>query len=246
MSIATLDSAARPRLRYTNVAILLHWLIAALILYNLTSGLLRPLLPRGFFVFHVSSGITILALSLVCVGWRLTHRPPPYLPMAGWEKGLARVIHFLLYAAMLLLPFSGWAMISANPPAGSPGAAWAAENPAGPPPAPTLKPDTRVRGGPAGEGKGGGQPPRKRGPTLVWGLFPLPMIAPVQQLGSTPDGVPEQRAVHERIERVHALGGWVLLALLLLHVGGALKHQLVDRQRELARMGLGRTRPTIG
>ena len=33
-----------------------------------------------------------------------------------------------------------------------------------------------------------------------------------------------------------------LLALLVLHIAGALKHQFVDRQRELARMGIGRAR----
>lgn len=231
------------QLRYTNVAIALHWLIAAFILYNLASGLLRPVLPRGFFVFHISSGISILALTLVRIGWRLTHRPPPVLPMAAWEKGLAHLVHLLLYAAMLILPFSGWAMVSANPPAGSPGAAWAADHPAEPPPSPTLKPDTHARGGPAGEGKGGGQPPRRRGPTVIWGVVPLPLIGSVNAIGRTPAGVPEQRALHERIERFHAIGGWVMLALLILHVAGALKHQLVDRQRELARMGLGRTRP---
>ena len=33
-----------------------------------------------------------------------------------------------------------------------------------------------------------------------------------------------------------------VLALVLLHVAGALKHQFVDRERELARMGIGRVR----
>ena len=75
--------------RYSTVAIVLHWAIAALILYNLASGLLRPVLPRGFFVFHVSSGITILLLSVVRVVWRMTHRPPPMLQMHGWERRLA-------------------------------------------------------------------------------------------------------------------------------------------------------------
>ncbi len=229
-------------LRYTNVAIALHWAIAALILYNLASGLMRPVLPRGFFVFHVSSGITILVLSVIRVGWRLTHRPPPPLPMARWEHGLAHLVHVLLYIAMLLLPFSGWALVSSNPPAGSPGAVWAAANrPVPPPPAPTLKPDTTSNGGPAGEGKGGGQPPRPRGPTMLWGVVTLPLIAPLNEIGRTAAGVPEQRALHERIETFHVLGGWVMLALLILHIAGALKHQFVDRQRELARMGIGRT-----
>lgn len=68
MGVDTYDGSARRRLRYANVAIALHWAIAALILYNLASGLLRPVLPRGFFAFHVSSGISILVLTLVLVG----------------------------------------------------------------------------------------------------------------------------------------------------------------------------------
>lgn len=234
--------SAQHRLRYSTVAIWLHWAIAALILYNLTSGLLRPVLPRGFFMWHVSAGVTILSLTLVRIAWRLTHRPPPFLPMQGWERGLAHTVHFLLYGAMLALPLSGWAMVSANPPAGSPGGAWAMAHPAGPPPAPTLKPDTTSRGGPAGEGKGGGAPPRPRGPTMVWGLFKLPLIAPVNDIGRTAAGVPEQRELHERIETIHGIGGWIMLTLLLLHVAGALKHQFVDRRAELARMGVGRVR----
>jgi cytochrome b561 len=31
-----------------------------------------------------------------------------------------------------------------------------------------------------------------------------------------------------------------MLVLLVLHIAGALKHQFVDRERELARMGIGR------
>jgi cytochrome b561 len=241
MASATFDRPAsgNSRLRYTNVAIALHWVTAALILYNLTSGLLRPVLPRGFFVFHVSSGITILVLTLVRIGWRLTHRAPPYLPMPAWQRGLAHGVHFLLYAGMLILPFSGWAMVSASPPAGSPGATWAEAHRPGPPPAPTGGKDRSSQGGPAGEGKGGGQAPRKRGPLMIWSVVPLPLIGPINELGRTPGGVPEQREVHERIETFHAAGAWVLLALLVLHIAGALKHQLIDRRRELARMGLG-------
>ena len=31
-----------------------------------------------------------------------------------------------------------------------------------------------------------------------------------------------------------------MLALLVLHVAGALKHQFIDKRNELARMGLGK------
>ena len=75
---------------------------------------------------------------------------------------------------------------------------------------------------------------------MIWGLFTLPLISPINEQGRTAQGVPAQRELHERIETTHLIGGWLMLALLVLHVAGALKHQYVDRKRELARMGLGR------
>src|SRR5438067_1362981 len=97
------DEAAA-RLRYSKVAIILHWAIAVLILYNLFSGLLHDVLPKSVFQFHISSGITILTLTVIRIGWRLTHKPPPFLPIAKWEKWLAHFVHFLLYCAMLAAP----------------------------------------------------------------------------------------------------------------------------------------------
>lgn len=206
-----------PQHRYSRIAIALHWSIAVLIAYNLLSGLLRPVLPSGFFVFHISSGITILLLSLIRVGWRLMHRPPALLPTPQWQGRLAHLVHGLLYAAILLLPLSGWALVSAKPPAGSPGAAWLAQS------SQTATP-TR----------------RPRGPTMVWGMVKLPLIAPISDIGRDAKGVPRQRVLHDRIEATHRAGAWLMLALLLVHLAGALKHQLLDRTSELARMGIGR------
>jgi cytochrome b561 len=211
----------KDKTRYSRVAIWLHWLIALAIFYNLASGLLRPVLPRGFFIWHVSSGITILVLTVARVIWRLTHKPPPLLPMKPWEGKAAHAVHFLLYCAMVLLPFSGWAMVSANPPIGSPGADYV-----------FAKASEKA----AAEGK---PAPNPRKPTMVWGIFKLPMIGAVNELGRTPEGVPEQTELHERIETFHLIGGWLLFLLLILHIGGALKHQFVDREPELQRMGLG-------
>ena len=208
--------------RYTRVAIALHWSIAALILYNLTSGLLGAYLPRGFFALHISSGLTILALTLVRIGWRLTHRPPAMLPMRPWERWLAHGVHLLLYAAMLFVPWTGWVMISASPPAGSPGAAYAAAQ--------------HAREHP-------GEPAKPRRAPRFWGVADVPMIPPVADLGRTSGGVAGQQAFREQMEGVHERVAWMLLALLVLHIGGALKHQLIDREPELARMGLGRRRP---
>lgn len=210
--------------RYTRVAMVLHWAIAALIFYNLVSGLLGGFLPRGFFAFHISSGLTILALTLVRIVWRLTHKPPPLLPMQRWERWLAHGVHILIYALMLFAPWTGWVMISANPPAGSPGAAYAQAQA-------------------AQKAAAAGEPARspRKAPQL-WGLVTVPMIAPVADLGREPAGVAGQRAFHEQMEGVHGNLAWVFVVLLLLHIGGALKHQLIDRMPELARMGIGRPR----
>ena len=48
--------------------------------------------------------------------------------------------------------------------------------------------------------------------------------------------VPEDAALAESFARFHETGWWVLAALIVLHVAGALKHALIDRDHTLARM----------
>jgi cytochrome b561 len=105
--------------RYTAVARWLHWIIAILIIWNVVSGLGHEALPRGQAIIvmglHISSGLTILALSVLRLIWRLTHRPPPLPPMKPWQVGLAHGTHWAFYALMILLPLSGWAIVSSGP-----------------------------------------------------------------------------------------------------------------------------------
>lgn len=105
--------------RYSHGAILLHWLIAALLIFNLAYGLAHDSLPRDWRIMpiHKAIGITVLVLTLARIGWRLTH-PAPRLPahLVGWERTAAHVSHFLLYAFMLAIPLSGWAMSSGPEP----------------------------------------------------------------------------------------------------------------------------------
>lgn len=106
------------RLRYTHVAMLLHWVIALLIIANIALGLSAALLPssilsdtgaRMVIDTHKSIGITVLGLAVLRVLWRLTHRPPS-LPgvFAGWEKATAHAAHISLYVLIFALPLSGW------------------------------------------------------------------------------------------------------------------------------------------
>lgn len=104
------------RVRYTNVAIVLHWTIALLIVVNLVIGLFHDSLFPNAIPLHKSIGMTVLALAVVRLAWRLAHRPPP-LPASvrPWEKGLAHAVHWLFYALIILLPLSGWVFTSASP-----------------------------------------------------------------------------------------------------------------------------------
>jgi|SRR5450755_1074211 len=102
-----------PVARYTRIAIVLHWLIAALILVNVGLGLSADALPdewvRVVIDTHKSTGITVLGLVLLRILWRLSHAPPPLPPAyARWERAAAHIVHASLYALMLLLPLSGW------------------------------------------------------------------------------------------------------------------------------------------
>lgn len=112
------------RSRYSTVAIALHWLIGLIIIGNLAGGLLLetfldsadPAMKRIGFIaigLHKSFGITVLALTLVRIGWRLGNPPPP-LPghMTPAERGLSKLSHLGFYALMLALPLSGWAFSS--------------------------------------------------------------------------------------------------------------------------------------
>lgn len=104
--------------RYSRGAIWFHWIIAALIAVNLAIGLLHESLldgVAGAIPLHKSIGLSVLALTLARIGWRLTHRPPRLpVELPAWERAAARASHVAFYALLLLLPLSGWAMGSAG------------------------------------------------------------------------------------------------------------------------------------
>ena len=167
--------------RYSAVAIAFHWTIALLVIVNLIVGIGHDALPalRAWMPGHKAIGITVLALTVLRVAWRLAHRPPPLPAITPrWERGVAHATHWALYLLLLLMPLSGWAMVS----------------------------------GPEG-----------RRPLTWFGAFDLPYL-PVS--GTTAG------AGHE----AHALLGWVMLALVVLHVAAALRHHLILRDSLLLRI----------
>ncbi len=101
--------------RYSSVAILLHWLLALTVAFQLALGFAMPDGPSGFdeFQLHKSVGITILVLTLVRLAWRLTHRPPPPVER-GFGGFLAKAVHTGFYIFLIAMPLTGWAVVSTS------------------------------------------------------------------------------------------------------------------------------------
>ncbi|MEL7453305.1 MAG: cytochrome b, partial [Pseudomonadota bacterium] len=106
--------------RYTGVAIGLHWAIALAIGAMIALGWNqhdvdgRPI--KWMFQLHKSLGITILLLTIVRVVWRLMNPPPP-LPdeMPKMEKMGSHLVHVGFYALMIVMPLTGWLLVSVSP-----------------------------------------------------------------------------------------------------------------------------------
>ena len=112
-------TAAPDLARYSRIADWLHWAIAALIVLNLLLGFFHEDFEKpvrsAMMNVHKATGLTILVLTLARLAWRLGHRPPPFDPvMKAWEAGLARAVHWLFYALLVVLPLSGWILVSTN------------------------------------------------------------------------------------------------------------------------------------
>jgi cytochrome b561 len=106
--------------RYGAVAQALHWLIVALLILQVMSALIADEMPVGLEKLtvlgrHKSIGMTILMLAAIRVIWRFV-TPPPSLPptLKPYERGLARITHFLLYALLFVMPITGWIMSVAH------------------------------------------------------------------------------------------------------------------------------------
>jgi cytochrome b561 len=99
---------------YTPVAKALHWLVVALLCCQYALAWAMPHIgrdtkPDRIINLHFSFGVLILLVLAVRLAWRWTHRePPPPAGLPRWAARGSRVIHYLLYGLLLLLPLLGW------------------------------------------------------------------------------------------------------------------------------------------
>jgi len=106
--------------RYTTVAIVLHWFLAAAIVLGFLIGLqmsdapVSPVRVR-WINYHKWIGVTILGLSVLRLLWRFGHRPPT-LPdsMLPWQRKAYQWVHRAMYLFFFIVPVAGWAYSCAD------------------------------------------------------------------------------------------------------------------------------------
>lgn len=170
--------------RYSPVAIVFHWLMAGLVVFQLGWGWWMGRLPPGgdkmsAYQLHYAVGVLMLALIIGRGAWRaFAPEPVNDADKPGWESVAAHITHYVFYACLFGLPLSGWLMVSAT---------------------------------------------GRHTDLALLGVLPWPLL-PLQDLSNA------------RLWALEAVAEWLhwglvvtLLLLIPIHVGGALKHQLVDR-----------------
>ena len=99
---------------YTTTAKSLHWLILALLIVQFAAAWTMPHIGRDTSVstlisVHFTMGIVILAVAVVRLGWRATYSEPEQeTGMPPWQTASARIVHWLLYLLLFVLPILGW------------------------------------------------------------------------------------------------------------------------------------------
>lgn len=178
---------------YGSVTKTFHWLTALLILTAFPLGMIangwaydtsEALTTKGLlFSLHKTVGLAAFFVALARILWALSQPKPGLLhPDRKMESFLAELVHWMLYASMVIVPLSGWLHHAAT-----------------------------------------------TGFAPVWWPF-----------GQSLPFVPKDDTV------AHFFGAWhfvftkVLGVSVLLHIAGAVKHHVIDRDLTLARMLPGR------
>lgn len=93
----------------------MHWSVAVLLAVQIGIGLVADQreweAARPLVALHAQLGLILFGLVLVRLAWRLSHPPPP-LPRAlsPRRRKVAEAVHRVLYALLLILPVSGYAL----------------------------------------------------------------------------------------------------------------------------------------
>jgi cytochrome b561 len=173
----------------------LHWIVALAVIGMLALGFyMATTRTYSLWPVHKSTGTVLFIVVLVRVVWRIRNGwPQPVSVYSRVEQGLAKVVHWTLLIATVVMPLSG--LVSSY--AGGY--------------------DMTVFG---------------------WQILPdNPNNALVGADAIHKDKVnPRNQDLHDFLGQVHQVVAWILAAAVALHITGAFKHHLADRDGTLRRM----------
>lgn len=173
----------------------LHWIVGIAVIGTWLIGYyMASTRTRSLWPWHKSVGMVLLALILVRVAWRLRNGwLQPVSVYSQIEQRLAKLVHWTLLTAIVVMPLSG--IVSSY--------------------------------------AGGFE-------ISVFGWQIIPENVNHAVINLSPTGrvrvTPRSEALHDFFGAMHTVVAWVLTAAVLLHVTGALKHHLVDKDGTLRRM----------
>lgn len=181
---------------YGSVTRTFHWLTAFLVISMIPLGIVAHDLAqqieagtsndldraRFLFSLHKTIGVFIFFAALARILWALINpKPKPLHPERRAETFLASLVHWLLYASLVLVPLTGWVHHAAT-----------------------------------------------SGFAPIWWPF-----------GDDLPFVPDSPRLAETFASLHIIFERVLALSILLHVAGALKHHIIDKDATLKRMWNG-------
>lgn len=107
--------------RYGSLAIGIHWLMLLLFIAVYASINLRELYPKGsdlreaLKTWHFMLGMLVFVLVWLRLAARYSGPAPDIRPEPpGWQQLSAKLLHLALYALMIIMPLTGWLLLSAS------------------------------------------------------------------------------------------------------------------------------------
>ena len=100
--------------QYGRVAVIIHWASALAVILAFAAGFVvanvAPPAQQGpILIAHITLGLIVFALTLLRIVWWVVadKRPAPVGNQPRWQQLTAQVVHFGLYALLILMASSG-------------------------------------------------------------------------------------------------------------------------------------------
>ncbi len=100
--------------QYGRVAVIIHWSSALAVILAFAAGFVvanvAPPAQQGpILVAHITLGLIVFALTLLRIVWWVVadKRPAPVGGQPRWQELISRIVHFGLYALLILMGTSG-------------------------------------------------------------------------------------------------------------------------------------------